>query len=73
VRDHFPDRIYAMPNYKSNSELQAPNIYHFKQDVSDLKDQDFASAALEIKNKKLTQELATTKEERERERERTIY
>jgi hypothetical protein len=54
--------------------LQYPNIYHVKQEVSDLKDEDFEKAANEYKAQKeqeLTPRQKNQTEERERERERS--
>lgn len=47
-------KILVVPDYKSTEYLQAPNIYHVKQEVSDLKDEDFTKAAEEYKEKTKT-------------------
>ncbi|CAJ0841666.1 16019_t:CDS:10 [Entrophospora sp. SA101] len=67
VREHFPDRTFVINDYKySRDEAIGDNIYHIKTTVSDLKDEDFAIAALELKTKQLEQQLKTSKAERER-------
>jgi len=43
------DKTYVTPDYKYSRGLQAPNIYHLKTTVSDLKDEDFVKAAQEYK------------------------
>jgi len=58
VRSHFgDDKIYVINDYKTNRDLQADNIYHVKTEVSDLKDQDFAIAALEKNLARLEKEI----------------
>jgi hypothetical protein len=52
TKKYFPDRIYALPDYKYSRGMKGDNIYHIKTTVSDLKDQDFTIAALKLKNKK---------------------
>ncbi|RUS22880.1 hypothetical protein BC937DRAFT_95552 [Endogone sp. FLAS-F59071] len=41
------ERHYIVPAYKCTDYLQAPNIYHLKTTVSDLKKEDFVQAAAE--------------------------
>jgi len=54
VRSNFPaDKIYVLPDYKCNRHVQGKNVYHVKTSVSDLQDEDFAIAALEIQTKQL--------------------
>jgi hypothetical protein len=50
-----------MPDYKTNTEIigRDKNILLAKTEVSDIKDEDFAITALELKVKKLEQELIT--------------
>lgn len=61
----FPsDKIYVLADYKFSRHLQGSNIFHVKISVSDLKDEDFAVAALEYRIKQLEKELKTTKQER---------
>jgi len=48
------DKIYVIPDYKYSRYIQAPNIYHVKTTVSDLKDEDFAKAAEEYTIKRRT-------------------
>ena len=48
------EKIYILPNYKTNLHVQAPNIYHVKTTVSDLKDEDFVKAAQEYAIKQKT-------------------
>jgi len=64
-----------VPDYKPCDYLQASNIYHVKNFVSDFTDKDFEITGLEIKKDKLEKELAATKvsnREREREREQDL-
>ena len=63
--EKFPDKIHVLPDYKCSSYIQKDNVYHFKTTVSDLKDQDFAIAALEMKTRQLEKELQSTKLQRE--------
>jgi len=58
-------KIFVVPDYKCTKYLQSSNIYHVKQEVSDLKDEDFAQATEEYKQK---QQAKTIPVERERER-----
>ncbi|CAI2173491.1 2366_t:CDS:10 [Funneliformis geosporum] len=61
------DKIFVLPDYKYSRQTQAPNIYHVKTTVSDVKDSDFAIAALELKNKQLEKDLKSIQQQRERE------
>ena len=70
------DKIYVFPDFRATRKFTAPNIYHVKTTVSDLKDEDFAIAALEMKVKNLEQDLTTVRQinqtaEREREHLKT--
>ena len=71
--ENFPNAVYVLPDYKCNEYLQAPNIYHVKQEVSDLKDEDFVKAAEEYKAQKeqptTPRQAQQPDQERERERE----
>ena len=64
------NKIYVLPDYKCNRNTRGSNVYHVKNDVSDLKNQDFAIASLELKTKKLQEQLKDIQQQRERERER---
>jgi hypothetical protein len=59
-----------VPDYKFAEYLQAPNIYHVKQEVSDLKDEDFIKAVEEYKQKQLAKSAAVAAPESNQERER---
>ncbi|CAG8664189.1 9821_t:CDS:2, partial [Paraglomus brasilianum] len=65
-----PEKVLVVPNYKSTEYLQGSNIYHVKQEVSDLKDEDFVKAAQKYKAKKeqekLTPHTTTSSAERKR-------
>ena len=50
VKNFGPEKIYVMPDYKHSRHIQAPNIYHLKNTVSDLKDEDFSNTADKYKN-----------------------
>jgi len=51
AKENLPsDKIYVLPDYKTNCSTVGKNIYHVKTTVSDLKDEDFAKAAEEYKN-----------------------
>lgn len=69
------NKIYVFPDYKCNSRIQFPNIYHIKTTISDLKDEDFAKAAEEYKQKQLAKSaaVATSESSSEREREREQF
>jgi len=60
-----PNRIYVLPDYKTNRHVQGNNIYHVKNTFSDLKCQNFTIASLELKNEQLTKELNNFQQERE--------
>jgi len=49
---NMPSKLYVFPDYKCNRSIQKPNIYRVKQEVSDLKDEDFVKGAEEYKAKK---------------------
>lgn len=58
MREHFgSEKIYVINDYKYSRDLQADNIYHVKTTVSDLKDSDFALAALEKNLERLEKEI----------------
>ncbi|KLL03255.1 MAG: hypothetical protein MRECE_22c025 [Mycoplasmataceae bacterium CE_OT135] len=60
--ENFPsDKTYVLPDYKFSRSLQAPNIYHVKTTVSDLKVEDFTKAAEEYKTKKRKKQEQTQK------------
>ncbi|CAG8640392.1 10352_t:CDS:1 [Paraglomus brasilianum] len=54
-----PDKIYVLPDYKFSRHVQAPNIYHVKTTVSDLKTEDFEKAAQEYKDNHLKNKTQT--------------
>ena len=68
-----PEKIYFLPDYKCKRHIgdpKGPNVFRIKNAVSNLKNEDFAIAALELKTKQLEKELAATKHQQQRERER---
>ena len=76
------NKNYILPNYKTNLHVEGDNIHHVETTVSDLTDQDFSIAVLELETKRLEQELKVMQtEERQkrkeqqrwRERERELY
>jgi len=64
TKKYFPERIYVFPDYKYSRKVQAPNIYHVKNTISNLKDSDFDEVASEMKRKQ--EEKAKAERERER-------
>ena len=77
-----PSKVFVLPHYgdshyKHEEKLDSKNIYYVKTTVSDLKDEDFAKAAEEYKQKQLAKSASVTapessSENRERERERAF-
>ncbi|CAJ0834746.1 2267_t:CDS:10 [Entrophospora sp. SA101] len=61
VRKLFPYSCLIMPDYKTNFDVDGPGIYHVKTTVSDLKNEDFAIATLEMKVKDLEKQLKAAK------------
>jgi septum formation inhibitor-activating ATPase MinD len=66
IKNFSADKVFVMPNYKCNNRLQGSNV-KVKQEISGVKDSDFAIAALELKAKKLEEELKKNQQQRERE------
>jgi len=54
---NIKDKIFVLNDYKSNRKVTGPNIYHVKTTISDLKNEDFAIAALEQKLNLLEKEI----------------
>src|SRR5437763_550393 len=55
---NIKDKIFVLNDYKICLKTTGPNIYHVKTEVSDLKDEDFTIAALEMKMKDLEKQLS---------------
>jgi hypothetical protein len=51
IQKRMPLKTYVLPNYKCCRGLQAPNVYYVKQEVVDLKDENFIKTAEEYKVK----------------------